>query len=63
MPTFVHPAMLWGLLLLGVPLVIHLINLFRHRRRQWAAMEFLLASQKKNQRWVRLRELLLLLAR
>jgi hypothetical protein len=63
MPTFVHPALLWGLLLAGVPVLIHLINMMRHRRVQWAAMEFLLASQKKNRTWILLKQLLLLLAR
>jgi len=63
MPTFVHPALLWGLLLAGVPVLIHLINMMRHRRVQWAAMEFLLVSQKKNRTWVLLKQLLLLLTR
>ncbi len=63
MPTFVHPALLWGLLLVAVPPLIHLINLLRHRRVEWAAMEFLLLSQKRNRTRVILRELLLLLLR
>ncbi len=61
--SFAHPALLWGLALTGVPVLIHLINMFRHRRVQWAAMEFLLASQQKNRSRVILRQLLLLLAR
>lgn len=63
MPTFVHPALLWGLLLVALPPLIHLINLLRHRRVEWAAMEFLLLSQKRNRTRVILRELLLLLLR
>jgi hypothetical protein len=63
MPTFVHPSLLWGLPLAGVPLLIHLINVLRHRRVRWAAMEFLLASQKRNRTWVALKQLLLLLVR
>ncbi len=63
MPSFLNPLLLWGLALVAVPVLIHLINLLRHRRVRWAAMDFLLASQKQNQRWVRIRELLLLLAR
>src|SRR4051812_7532186 len=63
MQAFVNPALLWGLGLLAVPILIHLINLWRHRPVQWAAMEFLLESQKKNRRWIVLRQLLLLLAR
>ena len=63
MPSFVHAPLLWGLLLLSIPVLIHLINLLRQRRVEWAAMEFLLESQKKNRRWVILREMLLLLMR
>jgi len=63
MPSFVNPALLFGLLILAAPILIHLINLMRHKRIQWAAMEFLLASQKKNNTWIRLKELLLLLLR
>ncbi|MHB8903403.1 MAG: BatA domain-containing protein, partial [Thermoguttaceae bacterium] len=63
MPTFIHPALLWGLLIAGVPVLIHLINLFRHRRVPWAAMEFLLTSQRRNRTWVLLKQLFLLLMR
>lgn len=63
MPTFLHTPLLWGLLAVGVPVLIHLINMLRHRRVQWAAMEFLLVSQKKNRTWVLLKQLLLLLLR
>jgi hypothetical protein len=63
MSPFVNPALLWGLLILAVPILIHLINLVRHRRVQWAAMEFLLASRRKNSAWIKLKELLLLLLR
>jgi hypothetical protein len=60
---FVHQILTWGFLLALVPLLIHLINMMRHRRVQWAAMEFLLASYKKHRKWVWLKQLLLLLAR
>src|SRR5687767_11252145 len=64
MPDFLHPGLLWiGLPLLAVPILIHLINLMRHRRVEWAAMEFLLESQKKNSTWVLLKQLLLLALR
>jgi hypothetical protein len=62
--SFVFQSLLtFGLPLLAIPLVIHLINLRRHRRVQWAAMEFLLASQKRNRKWIVLKQLLLLLMR
>lgn len=60
---FVYSALTWGFLLMLVPLAIHLINMMRHRRVQWAAMEFLLASYKKHKQWVWLKQLLLLLSR
>ncbi|MCC9604447.1 BatA domain-containing protein [Blastopirellula sp. JC732] len=60
---FVHPALTWGFLLLLVPVLIHLINMMRRRRVQWAAMQFLLESQKRNQRSVWFKQLLLLLSR
>ena len=68
MPSFLHPALFWtlGLPTLGVvviPVLIHLINMLRHRRIEWAAMEFLLVSQNKNRTWVLLKQLLLLLLR
>jgi hypothetical protein len=52
-----------GIPLIGLPLLIHLINLRRHRRMEWAAMEFLLESQKRNKKWIVLKQLLLLLMR
>jgi hypothetical protein len=64
MPSFVYPlpiAIVAGLI--ALPIVIHLINLMRHRRVEWAAMEFLLTSQKRNRTWVMLKQLLLLLLR
>src|SRR5262245_1525020 len=60
---FVHQALTWGFLLALAPLLIHLINMMRHRRVKWAAMEFLLASYKKHRKWIWLKQLLLLLAR
>lgn len=52
--------LLVGLPLVALPLLIHLINLRRHRRVEWAAMQFLLESQKRNKKWIMLQQLLLL---
>ncbi|MDG2383586.1 MAG: BatA domain-containing protein [Pirellulaceae bacterium] len=60
---FVHSPLTWAFFLVLVPLVIHLINMMRHKRVQWAAMDFLLRSYKKHRRWVWLKQLLLLLLR
>ncbi|MEM9366608.1 MAG: BatA domain-containing protein [Planctomycetota bacterium] len=58
-----YPALGIGFAFVGVPLLVHLINLLRHRRTEWAAMEFLLVSYRKQRRWIVMRQLLLLLAR
>ncbi len=63
MTTFLHYPLLWGLLLVGIPVLIHWINMLRQRRVPWAAMEFLLASQKKHRTWIVFQQLLLLLLR
>ena len=60
---FVYQSLTWGFLLALIPVLIHLINMMRHRRVRWAAMEFLLQSYQKHRRWVWLKQLLLLLAR
>ncbi|MCC9601727.1 BatA domain-containing protein [Stieleria sp. JC731] len=60
---FLYPALLAGFAFIAVPPLVHLINMLRHRRQRWAAMDFLLASYRKQKKWLRLRQLLLLLAR
>lgn len=49
--------------LVSAPVVIHLINRMRFRRVRWAAMEFLLKSQKRNRRRLIIEQLLLLFLR
>ena len=62
--SFLYQSLLLvGLPLIVLPLLIHLINLRRHRRVEWAAMDFLLESQKRNKKWIFLRQLLLMLLR
>ena len=61
--SFTNPALLAGTALFLVPLVIHLLNRQRHKRRDWAAMEFLLRAFKKQRRRLRRENLLLLLLR
>ncbi|WP_230252678.1 BatA domain-containing protein [Rhodopirellula halodulae] len=60
---FLYPVLSIGFAFVAVPLLVHLINLLRHRRTKWAAMDFLLASYRKQRRWIVLRQLLLLLSR
>jgi hypothetical protein len=60
---FLYQPLTWGFLLVLLPLLIHLINLTRQRKVQWAAMEFLLAAHKKHRKWIWLRQFLLLASR
>ncbi|OYP28870.1 BatA domain-containing protein [Rhodopirellula sp. MGV] len=60
---FLYPALLAGFAFIAVPPLVHLINMLRHRRQRWAAMDFLLSSYRKQKKWLRLRQFLLLLAR
>ena len=59
----INPFLLWGTLLVSVPIVIHLLSKRKFRLVQWAAMEFLLQADKKNRRRVQLENLLLLILR
>ena len=64
MPAFDFPPLVWwGLPLMAAPVLIHLINLLRHRRVRWAAMELLVVSQRKYKTRILLRQLLLLALR
>src|SRR5438552_16996882 len=61
---FLNPAyLLAGTALVSLPILIHLINRMRFKRVRWAAMEFLLKSQKRNRRRLILEQLLLLALR
>src|SRR6266478_4612712 len=61
---FLNPAnMVIGGALISSPILIHLINRMRFKRLRWAAMEFLLKSQKRNRRRLIIEQLILLLLR
>jgi hypothetical protein len=62
--TFLNPGFLMaGAALVSLPIIIHLINRMRFKRVRWAAMEFLLKSQKRNRRRLIIEQLLLLALR
>lgn len=61
--SFVYPLLLGGLLLAGIPILIHLIMQQKPKRLPFPAFRFLLQKQRTNQRKLRLRHLLLLLLR
>ncbi|WP_020475492.1 BatA domain-containing protein [Zavarzinella formosa] len=61
---FANPfAMIFGVLLISSPIIIHLINRMKYKRVRWAAMEFLLKSQKRARRKLIIEQLILLLLR
>jgi hypothetical protein len=61
--TFLAPWMLWGLPMLLLPVIIHLLNRLRHRPQPWGAMRFLLAATRRSTSNTKLRQLLILLCR
>ena len=61
--TFLNPAFLFGLLGMAVPLVIHLLSRRTARRVEFSSLEFLRNLERKSLRRVRVRQLLLLIAR
>ncbi len=61
--TFVFPVLLGGLLLMGVPLLLHLIMRPKPKRLPFPAFRFLAQRHQSNQRKLRLRHLLLLALR
>src|ERR1051325_10316316 len=61
--TFLAPFILWGLPLILLPVLIHLMNRLRHRSMPWAAMMFLRSATRKSTRYARLRQFLVLLFR
>jgi hypothetical protein len=64
MELFLHPwYMVAGGALVSAPILIHLINRMRFKRIRWAAMEFLLKSQKRNRRRLIIEQMILLALR
>lgn len=61
---FLNPAFfLPGVALIAAPIIIHLLHRLRYRKVRFAAMEFLLASEKRNRQRIFFEQLLLLLLR
>ncbi len=60
---FANLPLLYGLAAASVPILIHLLNRRKFREMRWAAMQFLLAAIRKNQRRVRIEQWLLLAIR
>src|SRR6478672_7322418 len=61
--TFLQPFILWGLPLILLPVIIHLLNRMRHRPQPWAAMQFLVSATRSSVSNARLRQWLILALR
>ncbi len=61
--TFLRPEFLYLTPLLAVPVLIHLLNRIRYRVVRWAAIDFLLSSERRAVRRARLRQILLMVLR
>lgn len=61
--SFLQPWLLASLPLALIPIIIHLINQRRFQTRRWGAMMFLLAANRMNKGYARLRQWLILLMR
>lgn len=64
--AFLNSIWLWGSLAaagVSVPIIIHLLNRFKHRKVDWAAMELLRKALIARSRQVRIEDILLLILR
>ena len=61
--TFLNPAVLFGLIAVAIPLVLHLLNLRKLRTVEFSTLAFLKELQKSKMRRLKLRQILLLILR
>ena len=61
--NFLQPLILFGLPLVALPIIIHLINQWRYQTKQWSAMMFLLQANQMNRGFARIRRWLILAMR
>src|SRR5438046_10434878 len=60
---FLNPLMLAGLSAVSIPIIIHLLNRRKFERVVWAAMRFVRLSVEKDQRRIKVEDMLLLILR
>src|SRR5215217_8268752 len=60
---FLNPLLLFGLAAVSVPIIIHLLNRRKFQKVVWAAMRFIQTSVERNQRRMRIEDLILLVLR
>ena len=61
--SILNPVILFFAVLASIPILIHMFHRRRFKEVRWAAMDFLLKSQKKSKSMLKLRHLILLLLR
>ncbi|MDA3867789.1 MAG: BatA domain-containing protein [Salinivirgaceae bacterium] len=61
--TFQHPALLYGLTLTALPIIIHLINLRKHRKMYFSSLFFLKNTDQQTKKIRKLYQYLVLLMR
>ncbi len=61
--SFVHPLLLWGLMAVSIPVIIHLFNFRRFRKIYFTNVNFIRDLKQQTQKQSRLRHLLVLLLR
>lgn len=61
--SFLQPWMLLALPLISLPILIHLINQWRYQTKPWGAMSFLLAANRMNRGFAKIRQWLILAMR
>ncbi len=57
---FIQPLLLYGLPLIALPIIIHLINQRRYQTVRWGAMMFLLAANRLSRGYAKLRQWLIM---
>lgn len=60
---FLHPEVLWFLLLLAIPIIIHLFHFRRHKTLYFSSLKFIKFIEQENQSTQKLKNLLILIAR
>jgi hypothetical protein len=60
---FLNPLLLFGLTAVSVPIIIHLLNRRKFQKVVWAAMRFIQTSVERNQRRMRVEDMILLALR
>ncbi|MEM7477660.1 MAG: BatA domain-containing protein, partial [Planctomycetota bacterium] len=61
--SFLQSFVLLAMPLVALPILIHLINQWRYQTKQWGAMKFLLAANKMNRGFAKIRQWLILAMR